>query len=201
MRLFKILSVFSLLLCAGTLLLWVRSYFVRDEFYRWDLFDHENQHIYWTQDYFQLGRGGVGFSRIVQSSPDIRDFRQDIIDARIRDNRVAPPFHRTVSPAYPNPPSDDRVPALGFRFAHWAQGQAGTRPRSEAFLVILPLWVPFVVTAILPGGWWYSIYRGGMRVKRGHCVRCGYDLRATPDRCPECGTPAVSEVTQPPALS
>ena len=51
--------------------------------------------------------------------------------------------------------------------------------------VFVPLWPLAIGTAVLPTVW--AIRRRKSPVA-GKCPNCGYDLRATPARCPECGT-------------
>jgi hypothetical protein len=55
----------------------------------------------------------------------------------------------------------------------------------------VPHWFAATVLALLPARWIISRRRGGKKAAFALCRRCGYDLRATPDRCPECGTPAA----------
>jgi len=54
-----------------------------------------------------------------------------------------------------------------------------------------PLWLPMLVSAVLPAFWLIGMVRRRKRVAEGCCSICGYDLRATPDRCPECGREPV----------
>jgi hypothetical protein len=44
-----------------------------------------------------------------------------------------------------------------------------------------------VVTLIPPGAWLIGLLCARRRRAKGACATCGYDLRATPGRCPECG--------------
>ena len=44
-----------------------------------------------------------------------------------------------------------------------------------------------VLAAVLPVIWCVTHVRSRRRNRFGHCRHCGYDLRATPDRCPEWG--------------
>ena len=77
---------------------------------------------------------------------------------------------------------------LGFGHSHWVQWLhlEGSETRQES----VPLWVPCVLLALF-GAVRRLRARYTSQSARGLYPRCGYDLRATSDRCPECGRPVA----------
>jgi hypothetical protein len=51
----------------------------------------------------------------------------------------------------------------------------------------VPYWLPVSIFAVMPAVAAARHLRRARRLHSGLCPRCGYDLRATPHRCPECG--------------
>jgi hypothetical protein len=60
---------------------------------------------------------------------------------------------------------------------------------ASAMLFTIPYWALAVVSMIQPARWLVSRRRSRRWQAQDRCRVCGYDLRATPERCPECGTP------------
>ena len=63
-------------------------------------------------------------------------------------------------------------------------------------IAVVPFWSLAAVTAALPLAWTMRRLRARRARTAGLCPACGYDLRATPERCPECRRlPAATPAT------
>ena len=99
-------------------------------------------------------------------------------------------FHYHVEddpePAGEGPPNGVVFAGLGF-------GMRAERPPYviAAYAVWFPHWFAVLVLSVLPARALATRAIRRKRARRGLCRACGYDLRGTPGRCPECGTAAA----------
>jgi hypothetical protein len=88
------------------------------------------------------------------------------------------------------PADTDSVGAAGFQYRQVAV-PAFPPFRTSLRLVTLPFWALAAAFAVPPAiafrRRWRTHCAARQQRRAGLCPTCGYDLRATPDRCPECG--------------
>jgi hypothetical protein len=65
--------------------------------------------------------------------------------------------------------------------------QPSSHAREHNQFLILPHWFAIALGATPTMLLSLRLVRRGRRAASGRCATCGYDLRATPERCPECG--------------
>jgi hypothetical protein len=174
--LLNIVTVFSLVLCVATMAGWARSYHARDAVY-WS----------WAKPRLQLGaatyRGGL--------------FAGVLNQVGIKDALLPPGAGWAQRPAVSyneaNGVQGTLLNRFGFGLDYSQNGSYTMRELS------CPYWFIMLLTAILPAarlaGWRRRARR--LRMHPELCRHCGYDCRATPERCPECGMAAVT----PPPIS
>ncbi|HZN65702.1 MAG TPA: hypothetical protein VFB66_10385 [Tepidisphaeraceae bacterium] len=90
------------------------------------------------------------------------------------------------------PPGTDG--SLAFRHGP-VSGPAASTPRSFRVLSYSAFGVRWVLvtvlSSLLPVVWIVLVLHRRRAKRPGCCTKCGYDLRASPERCPECGTPRL----------
>jgi hypothetical protein len=173
-------AALSLLLCVATVALWVRSYWVSDAIHWW----HPTRRVYYS---VASARG-----RVACQSDEPRD-------ARLATGPYRPGHAGYDTIPLPNEdwedgwgvPFDARRTFMGFGYVRATRGLG----RLSTQMGIVPMWFVTLLTALPPAVHAFRLRRH--RRAKGVCLRCGYDLRATPDRCPECGTVPTAQPARP----
>jgi hypothetical protein len=192
-RLFTLLSALSLMLCVATMVFWVRDYSTGDVWYlrrvRPSHTDPQRtEQREWT---LSSSHGSVEVLHSFRSSGRWiaweEGFGRDCPYHLFQHNRYD--STEFPLPRYRHPDWHH----AGFWFARTTDGNASGFQTSDTD-VCLPDWSIAACSVLLPAVQFRRHLR--LRSRRpGSCRNCSYDLRATPDRCPECGTtPPIAKV-------
>jgi hypothetical protein len=66
-------------------------------------------------------------------------------------------------------------------------GGGGLIPGTQ-FSIAIRYWAILGMLSVIPLSWFVEMRIRLARFRVGHCRACGYDLRASPEQCPECGS-------------
>jgi hypothetical protein len=168
-RLLNFLTALSLLLCVAAGALWVRSYMVADV---WEWVDLPRDLRVVT---LFTHRGVIWLSVRTGGPVSIRGpkrqrwFEHSTNPPQGSSSCVEQTFWQTLG--FDHELADS--PMFGKYREHWQ----------------IPCWLPLLAVTPATGALLSRLRR--RRRRSGRCGSCGYDLRATPDRCPECGMEAA----------
>ena len=182
--LFTISSAISLLLCIAVCTLWIRSYWLGDT-------------VTWANaDGHRRIRTASGSLSIHLALEDWSTVPARFQPLRYQRDDWSTPMNWHVFLS-PNPGNVH----TSWEFAGFAWYQLrNTRTGARSVISVTPFWSLALVTAVPPLIWVTRRLRDRRRrAQAGLCPTCGYDLRATPDRCPECGA-SPSHIPAPAAL-
>jgi hypothetical protein len=199
-RRWSIVLALSLLPCTAVAGLWLRSYF------RIDVVSLASTRLHRAV----LGGGGAFLESLLMERVDGNWYKPSAPTVRYTVDYRAwhPANHMSGPPAWAVSPYRDRQGLVGLS---WGSDLNRARPhldgitkmREETFYsdprlphsaitfqlvgtrVWIPYWLVLSLTALPPA---YLLARRPRPTGSTLCHHCGYDLRASKDRCPECGT-------------
>jgi hypothetical protein len=165
-RLFNVLAAVSLVLCVSAVFLWISSY----------RYGARAERIT-PQRGMAVGTFVGGFYLASWPNPIVSQTRLTFSTCRWDvPYRSADGMSVIVSS-----PPDVSWRKLGFGVVSDTVGRS----------VFVPFWFVACVLAVPPVVAARRSIRLRRRRRHDQCAKCGYDMRATPERCPECGTAAL----------
>ena len=179
-------SVVSALMAVVLAAAWTRSYFARDTV-DWSAASQRVDRSEWRTISIRIGRGqfridssqgtNVGTAVRLESlpSPGMKWKSQE-------------PF-AVYMPIYGPPPAFDFL-SLVFATNRYSIPSWDDKGETRFFgwYLVVPFWLPTGLTCVAPIAVLAVALKRRHQAGRGLCKSCGYDLRASSNNCPECGT-------------